>query len=848
MGARGEARWIKSEIDPRAIFGKSLELGGHGDQITVCCPLHDDTNPSLSLDLARGLYQCKSPACRAANGGDVIDFWRLQYDVGFSTACQQIREEFASATRPPVSRRHRSTGERSDDPGREIPSDIVDRYHDQLLSEAHSEALQALVDRRGWTTETVRQWRIGLKGTRYTIPVFDADRRCRNLRLYRPDPPEGESKFLSYGKGYGQNRLFNEAALAHEAVLLVEGEPDVITLSQYGFDNALTTTLGAGNWSRAFNEGFRGKDVVVIYDIDDAGKDGARKVAAELTGIARSTAVIDLPLALTDHPHGDVSDFLREHDAGALHDLVSAAAPRRGEITISTDMAEVVDQAESELLALDVGIYRRTGRLVRVRDRSHRRDHGVRREDDIAIVESAPAPWLRESMSRAARWFKLKDGSRLESLPPPWTVDALMARGDWSFPRLRGIVHSPCPRPDGTLLTKAGYDEQTELYHCATTPCEAIPEKPTREQALAALAVLWEPFTDFPFAGDAENGSKTDAWAATVAALLTVICRYHIDGAMPMFLVTAPVRGSGKTRLVDTISLIANGHMATRAMPASNEDEERKRLVSLCLANDPLVLIDNIERPLKSAVLAAALTSRQVRDRILGASEMVTAPMDGVWFGTGNNVQVRGDLARRIVLIELDPGMEFPEEREGFQHPDLIQWVRQQRPALLAAALTILKAFLVADKQQADLTPFGSFEEWSNLVRACVKWITDVDPLGSRDRLRKDADLEYESIRAALETWVDELGAGSASARTLKGVADWLADNTDSPLRDALRELYDHKGDAAIDHKKLGYALRKPANRVVDGRQLRSGNPTKGGREWWVDQTAGPDQDDPAPF
>jgi putative DNA primase/helicase len=471
----------------------------------------------------------------------------------------------------------------------------------------------------------------------------------------------------------------------------------------------------------------------------------------------------------------------------------------------------------------------------------------VNRDTDIAVIQTAPSAWLRERMSRAARWFESKGDKTTEKLPPQWSVDGLMARGTWSFPYLRGIVHSPCLRPDGTLLTAPGYDAATGLHHRAGGRSHAIPNDPTKDDATAAVKALWEPFQDFPFAGDAEESAKTESWAATVAAVLTVMCRYAIDGAMPMFVVTAPVRGSGKTRLVDVISLITTGHTATRAIPASNEDEERKRLVSLCLANDPIVLIDNIERPLKSAALAAALTSRQVRDRVLGASEMVTAPMDGVWFGTGNNVQVRGDLSRRIIPIELDPGVEFPEEREGFRHPDLLQWVRKERPRLVAASLTVLKAFVASEVRQKDLAAFGSFEEWSRTVRECVVWATGIDPLGSRDRLRKDADVEYEGLRTALEVWEDEFGAGDQHAKTAKDIANWCAENSESPLGEALRELYEHRGESGIETKKLGYALRNHADRIVGGRQLKRGLSTKGGRQWWVHRPGedGPLDEDP---
>src|SRR3712207_8645085 len=41
-----------------------------------------------------------------------------------------------------------------------------------------------------------------------------------------------------------------------------------------------------------------------------------------------------------------------------------------------------------------------------------------------------------------------------------------------------------------------------------------------------------------------------------------------------------------------------------------------------------------------------------------------------VVFASGNNMQFRGDMARRVVPIDLYPQVERPEERDDFRHPE----------------------------------------------------------------------------------------------------------------------------------------------------------------------------------
>ncbi len=75
---------------------------------------------------------------------------------------------------------------------------------------------------------------------------------------------------------------------------------------------------------------------------------------------------------------------------------------------------------------------------------------------------------------------------------PPLQLVRMVLAGErqWTFPRVSGIITTPTLRADGSLLATPGYDPQSELYLLPTLQLSPIPERPTKEQARAALDML----------------------------------------------------------------------------------------------------------------------------------------------------------------------------------------------------------------------------------------------------------------------------------------------------------------------------------------------------------------------
>ena len=504
--------------------------------------------------------------------------------------------------------------------------------------------------------------------------------------------------------------------------------------------------------------------------------------------------------------------------------------PTRPEIVISTEEHEVNDQA-ARALGRDESVYQRGELLVRlVWDASP--DRGGIHRPHAPRIDPLPPALLRERLAACARWQEVRmiqgAATLVSGRPPGWCIAAVHARACWPGVRhLEAVVDYPVLRPDGTVLSAPGYDLDTGLLLEVGGGLPDVPESPTHAEAVAACDELLGVVSDFPFDTPAHK-------AAWLAALLTPLARFAFAGPAPLFLVDANTRGAGKGLLLDCIARILTGDRFTVAAYTADEDELRKRITSLTISGDRLVLFDNLEGRFGNATLDAALTATSWEDRLLGVNRMVRAPLLATWFATGNNVTVLADTARRICHVRLESPEEHPEERSGFQHPDLLGHVGRNRRQLLGAALVILRGYCAAGRPDQHLSAWGSFDGWSGLVRAAVVWTGLEDPGQTRRQLQEQADTTAGAMGLLLECWehMDPCRGGLTTAEVVDRLfkhpesspPGWHAD-----MRDAIERLVG-RGDSHA----LGIRLRNNRRRIFGGRFIDRAGQEHSAARWAV--------------
>jgi len=194
-----------------------------------------------------------------------------------------------------------------------------------------------------------------------------------------------------------------------------------------------------------------------------------------------------------------------------------------------------------------------------------------------------------------------------------------------------------------------------------------------------------------------------------------------------------------------------------------------------------------------------------------------------------------------VCHVRLESPLENPEDRDGFKYPDIRKHVRQHRPALLAAALTILRGYIAAKRPDQKLKPWGSFEGWSDLVRATIVWCRLVDPGETRTELRATSDSEAGALRQMLMAviHVDQDAHGLRTADMLK-IATGKSKDYGTDDADILREGIEVFCGSSIDrvnNRRLGVRLSHFRNRVVD--QMSFDCTLKGGTNYWFVQSCG---------
>lgn len=275
-----------------------------------------------------------------------------------------------------------------------------------------------------------------------------------------------------------------------------------------------------------------------------------------------------------------------------------------------------------------------------------------------------------------------------------------------TIPALARIIRAPILAPSGRIVSK-GYDDETRTFyapHGFDHP--PVSENPSKEEVAAAVALFLEELLgDFPFADQADR-------ANVLAMFLLPFVREVIgDEPTPLHLIEKPSPGSGGSMLVETLGMVASGSAPAFMTEGRDEDEWRKRLTSTLLAGEEVIVIDNLRRRLDSAALSSVLTARIWTDRILGKSENANLPVRSLWVATGNNPAVSSEIARRCVPIRIDPKMDRPADRpaDGFRHPRLLEWTRNNRGQLVQAALTLARAWIAADRPRGSAS-LGSYE------------------------------------------------------------------------------------------------------------------------------------------
>ncbi len=392
------------------------------------------------------------------------------------------------------------------------------------------------------------------------------------------------------------------------------------------------------------------------------------------------------------------------------------------------------------------------------------------------------------------------------------------------LPALLGVRRDPLIWPDGRYFAERGYDPVSQLWFELDNQTFKMPDAPSDADVRESFDVLWNPVTGYKFKHERDR-------SALLSAQLTAICRLALPLA-PAFLVVAPMRGSGKTRLALSAATLAGEYSLIDV--AGNPDEADKRIDTLLMGAVTAVVLDNLLTgdEMSRASVASMLTAEHKTIRRYGSNtEGCRVSTRRFVIGNANNPRLTGDGVRRVVPIHILPTSAAPHlDRFDF---DPVEVTQANRQAMVHAGLVLLRAG-IGTSAGATL---GSFETWAQFVGGALERCRSagVDGLASFDSVLT-ATTGEDPTAAALNSLIDQLPEMTATGIDLASIARKVTDgfgyrSTDTQSAelaaalDALgssENLQAWSGAGKFNTQKAGRLFSR-----LDGRLF-----VRGGEEW----------------
>jgi hypothetical protein len=189
-------------------------------------------------------------------------------------------------------------------------------------------------------------------------------------------------------------------------------------------------------------------------------------------------------------------------------------------------------------------------------------------------------------------------------------------------------------------------------------------------------------------------------------------------GKFPGFLVTAPMAATGKTELVEVLTLAVTGEtIPFSAFPTDDEAEMNKLIMTIVMSDPSCFCFDNVKNghSIRSAVLDQYITRDSFQGRLLGTNTLGNFPALSVVVATGNNIEAAEDSATRFLEIRLQPKTDNPQN----QHYD-----RDAKSYTMQHRAKILSALRLISNVEHDLKKKGRFPGWFQEVAGPVMQIS----------------------------------------------------------------------------------------------------------------------------
>ena len=344
---------IRDATDIVDLISEHVQLVKKGRNYSGLCPFHDEKTPSFSVDPDRQFYHCFG----CGVGGNVFKFIQEIDRVTFVEAVKFLAERTGIAL-PERSGPSREEAAADDELYR--ANDLAQKYfHHLLLNDDVGASARTYLQARGLAGDTIEHFGLGYAPSEWDALLKVAGRRGLSPQILeraglalprstgsghydrfrdriafpianlsnrtiafgaRALQPDQEPKYLNspetsiYQKGrvlYGLSET-RDVIRRQDAVLVVEGYMDLISLAQIGIQHVVATSGTALTEDHCRLLARFARQVVLLFDGDAAGSTAAMRALEVLLSTGLDVRVVSLP---SEH---DPDTFVQKHGPDAL--------------------------------------------------------------------------------------------------------------------------------------------------------------------------------------------------------------------------------------------------------------------------------------------------------------------------------------------------------------------------------------------------------------------------------------------------------------------------------------------------------------------------------------------------
>ena len=515
------------------VVGSYVTLVSKGGRFWGCCPFHNEKTPSFHVLQDKQIYYCFG--CK--RGGGVVNFIMEEENLSFPEAVRFLAKranmEVPEDNTDREANRYR---QRLLDLNRDAA-----RYYYQLLQGPEGAGVRAYLEKRRISRSTAVKFGMGASPDSWDSLLTAMTKKGytkrelldtglvvqnKNGRLYdkfrnrlmlpvidtRGDVvafgsrvlDKSEPKYMNSSETpvYSKRRVLYGLNLAKKTkrpnIILCEGNLDIVTLHQAGFDNAVASMGTALTPEQVRLLSRFTKELVLCYDNDNAGKIATERALQILNNTDFTVKVLQLPKRLVDGEYikQDADDFIKFQGPDAFERLLSGSengvefrmAQVAAKYDLTNDEARIAYCGEiSELLSTLPGAVEREVYTVRAAETAKITPDAMKLEVQRAIKRKAAKERkaeLRRDLNPAASLQPKERSLRYENIRSARAEEGLLRLlllDEELFPREMPLREEEFSSP---LLGKAfSLLWQAHLEGCSVSLNTLVPDLTAEEMS-----------------------------------------------------------------------------------------------------------------------------------------------------------------------------------------------------------------------------------------------------------------------------------------------------------------------------------------------------------------------------